>query len=193
MAQTVNNLPELMQILDCQPKISRGHLEWKAVKLTGLKLDARDNKFNAEEHWAGIQVHSMEVDGRRYNIGAALDIHISIGRWRKGRTADSWDKACGRAIKKLATAREMDMEVVHNEDSRRLDYECFNFMVRSIGGATLHMISQTLRGSGLKPCEDPPRSLSPPGLIFHLSAYQLRLELVDVQVEGGDSKASKNS
>ena len=50
----------------------------------------------------------------------------------------------------------------------------FRFHVASLGGAVLTAMSQTLRGGNLKQKEKPPRSMSPPGQVFHLSVYSDR-------------------
>ena len=50
----------------------------------------------------------------------------------------------------------------------------FRFHVASLGGAVLTAMSQTLRGGNLEQKEKPPRSMSPPGQVFHLSVYSDR-------------------
>ena len=50
----------------------------------------------------------------------------------------------------------------------------FRFHVLSLGGAVLTAMSRTLRGGNLEQKEKPPRSMSPPGQVFHLSVYSDR-------------------
>ena len=50
----------------------------------------------------------------------------------------------------------------------------FRFHVASLGGAVLTAMSQALRAGNLEQKEKPPRSMSPPGQVFHLSVYSDR-------------------
>ena len=50
----------------------------------------------------------------------------------------------------------------------------FHFHVASLGGHVLASMSQRLRGGNLRQKENPPRSMSPPGQVFHLSVYSDR-------------------
>ena len=50
----------------------------------------------------------------------------------------------------------------------------FRFRVDSTGGQVLASMSQRLRGGNLCQQENPPRSMSPPGQVFHLSVYSDR-------------------
>ena len=50
----------------------------------------------------------------------------------------------------------------------------FRFRVDSTGGQVLASMSQRLRSGNLRQKEIPPRSMSPPGQVFHLSVYSDR-------------------
>ena len=50
----------------------------------------------------------------------------------------------------------------------------FRFRVDSTGGQVLASMSQRLRSGNLRQKENPPRSMSPPGQVFHLSVYSDR-------------------
>ena len=50
----------------------------------------------------------------------------------------------------------------------------FRFHVASTGGQVLASMSQRLRSGNLRQKENPPRSMSPPGQVFHLSVYSDR-------------------
>ena len=50
----------------------------------------------------------------------------------------------------------------------------FRFRVDSTGGQVLASMSQRLRSGNLCQKENPPRSMSPPGQVFHLSVYSDR-------------------
>ena len=65
----------------------------------------------------------------------------------------------------------LNFEVAFNEMCCSDDCLIFHLHVASAGGKVLHAMSQLLRQGGLRQKEDPPRSMSPPGQVFHLSLY----------------------
>ena len=65
----------------------------------------------------------------------------------------------------------LNFEVAFNEMCCSDDCLIFHLHVASAGGKVLHAMSQLLRQGGLRQKEDPPRSMSPPGQVFHLSMY----------------------
>ena len=104
-----------------------------------------------------------------------MDAHISIGTWLN-HTAKcaKFDRMLDRCSKYMAEVAMLDFEVAFNERICCDHHLVFQFSVSSKGGKVLHALSQRLNQGGIHQLERPPRGMSPPGQVFHLSVYMNR-------------------
>ena len=171
----VYSLQHILAILRAAPKRRRGDCEWTPVKLTWLSLRDNSQQSKNDRQWACVQVAALIIDNQTYSLSAAsLDAHITLGYWQRNqnRNPTSWLRFFNRGRFKLAKVPSLDMELMLKTRASDDTLLVFTFMVHSAGGSTIQCLSQTLDACDFQRLENPARSMSPPGLLFHLSVYE---------------------
>ena len=166
----VDSLSNLLIVLENAPTITMVSREWTKAQLTGLSL--REG-FSAKGYWACVQVAGVIIDGQTYRLSETLDAHISLGTWKNDNSLvlTKWSHYFSRVARRLAQTSLMDMDLTLNARASDDKHLVFSFMVHSRGRTILESSSSTLNHCGGTQSESPPRGMSPPGQVFHLSVY----------------------
>lgn len=171
--QVCEDLATLVHVLHVHgDRIVHGDKTWLPIRLCGLS-------FRFQEHrqggiWCCVQCTGIIIGGKMYKL-SLMDAHISIGTWLN-HTAKcaKFDRMLDRCSKYMAEVAMLDFEVAFNERICCDHHLVFQFSVSSKGGKVLHALSQRLNQGGIHQLERPPRGMSPPGQVFHLSVYMNR-------------------
>lgn len=165
------SLAGLRQAWEDAPKVFHDTKAWVRIQLYGISCRT---SFNAarQQMWCCAQVNGMIVDGTKYDL-SSMDAHITIGTWiNYSDSSVRFNRMLDRCSRSLADVTMLNFEVAFNEGVCCDQHLVFQFCVASEGGNVLHAMSQRLNQGGLHQLEDPPRAMSPPGQVFHLSVYR---------------------